>query len=98
MADENNGNPGRRQRADDVEQMVGFRLGQRCGRLVHEDKLRFADQRPGNRHDLALGDGIILQRPVDIECHAQPRQGLDRLLAHAVVIDETRPAAEQCLK
>ncbi|MDT4827507.1 hypothetical protein FQZ97_608560 [compost metagenome] len=98
MADEDDGDAGGGKTANDIEQVIGFRLGQRCGRLVHEDELRFADESPGDRHDLALGDCVFLEWQIDVERHAEAGERILRDLAHAAVVDKLWPATEHRLE
>ena len=73
-------------------------LRQRRGRLVHEDDLRLADQRPGDGDDLALGDRESAQAAH--RRRGRRRAGPERSRAVsriAAMIDQPRRAAEHSL-
>ena len=48
--------PRRPQVADDPEQLVDLRVGQRRGRLVHDQDVGVERERPGDLDHLVLGD------------------------------------------
>ena len=98
VADEDHGDAARRQRAHDGQQMICFGLGERGCRLVHEDDARLADQGAGDRHDLALRDREILQRPVDIKRHAEAGQRYLSRAADFCIVDDARSIAGQRLE
>ena len=54
-----------------------------AGRLVGEDHLRVADQRPGDRHPLLLAAGELVGRVVEPVAHADRAQRLPRPAAAA---------------
>ena len=74
VADEHHRHPARRQGAHHRQQRIGFGLGQRRGRFIHEDQPGIRHQCPGNRHDLALRNRQGAQPCIKIKHHIQLRQ------------------------
>ena len=97
MADEDDRDPLRAKRADDVEELFRLRLGERGSRLVHEDDASLAHQSAGDGHDLALRDREGAEPGVDVEVDTETLQDADRDRTHRRMIDQTRHRAKHGL-
>ena len=74
--------------ADDAEDELRLLLGQRGGRLVHDQDAGLAGERAGDLDDALLGDGEPLDQRVDVDRgEAELVEERARLLAHRLVVD-----------
>lgn len=77
---------------DDLEQMVGFLLGQGRGRLVHDQNVGFVGDRLGDLHHLAAGDGQLADTGIGVDADVQAVEQFLRHAPHARVIDQAETA------
>ena len=80
---------------DDAEDELRFLLGERRGRLVHDEDAGLAGERAGDLDDALLGDGEALDQRVDVDRgEAELVEERAGPLAHRPVVDhrEARPA------
>ena len=98
VTDKHHRHPTRRQGAHHRQQRIGFRLGQRGRRFIHENQLRVRRQRAGDGHQLPLGNGQRVQPDIQIDIDMQQRHHPLRGLSHRPVADHARAIAQQLFK
>ncbi|MNS87638.1 hypothetical protein D3C86_1169780 [compost metagenome] len=72
MGNVNDADAGGLEVPDNLEKKAGFLLGQRRGRLIHDEHFRIKRQRLGNLHHLTLGDGEATDHLVGVDINTQP--------------------------
>jgi hypothetical protein len=78
--------------ADDLEQMLDLALGQRGGRLVHDENVGIVADRLGDLDHLPVGDGEIAHFGLRIERNVEPLEQRLGPFAHLVVAHESEAA------
>ncbi len=78
----------RPQVADDLEQMRDLALGQRRGRLVHDQDVGFVGHRLGDLDHLPVGDRQVAHLDLGIDLDVEPLEQLRGLAAQLAMIDE----------
>ena len=76
------------QRPDDLEEMLDLALGQRRGRLVHDENVGIVGDRLGDLDHLPVGDRQVAHFRFRIERNVEPLEQRLRPAAHLVVTDE----------
>ena len=82
--------------ADDLEQGVRLRLGERGGRLIHHEQLRRDGDGLDRLGDLPARHGELRDLLVGVQVNAVAVQNALRLLAHAAAVGQ-KPAARRFL-
>ena len=93
VADEHHGDAPRLQGGDDGEQPLDLALGERRGRLVHDQHLGLDRQRPRDLDELLLGGAQPLQHLLRTARQADDVEQLLRPRPHAGVVDAAEPPA-----
>ena len=88
MGNEDDGRALIAQFAGDGVEVLALALGERGGRLVHDEYLRVHGQRLGDLHQLLLGDGERADRRGGAEIRAHNVEQLFRLAVGARPVDE----------
>ena len=76
------------ERADDLEEVLDLALGQRGGRLVHDENVGIVADRLGDLDHLPVGDGEVAHFRLGIDRNVEPLEQLLGALAHLVVAHE----------
>ena len=78
------------QRADDAEEMRDFPVGERRGRLVHDQDVGIVGDRLGDLDHLPVGDAEIAHFGLGIDADVEPVEQSLGAAAHLVVADEAQ--------
>ena len=81
----------RAQTADDLEQMRHLGLGQRRGRLVHDQDVGFVGHGLGDLDHLPVGHGELAHLDAGVDLDIERPKQLFSLAPHGGMIDETEP-------
>ena len=89
--------------ADDAKQRVDLAVGQRRGRLVHDEYARVEGQGLGHFHHLLVGHAQIADEGMGVDLHAKVVQQLLRLAEHGAPVHlegvfHDRPAHEDVFR
>ena len=76
---------------DDREQPAGLAVGQRRGRLVHDDDPGVDAQRLGDLHQLPLGDAQLLDRGLRVDREADAREHFATHRLDLALVDRAPP-------
>ncbi len=68
--------------ADDAEEPLRLTVGQRGGRLVHDEQVGLAAERLGDFDALALGEAPVAHPGQRVQAHSEPRQQARRFALH----------------
>jgi hypothetical protein len=78
------------ERADDLEQMGNFALGNGRGRLVHDDQAGIVGNGLGDLDHLRVGDAQIAHHGVGVDVDLQPLQQRFGVGDHLLLVDQPK--------